>query len=503
MPMAAQVVSSVDVFHAAREVFEATVAELRERPPGSHTEVIGALRERGAEVQRLLLQGWLDRLFGLEEAETASWPRPPGSEVRERVRALETDFGRVTVTRHGVKLAGERKATFPMDGQLNLPPELYALSLRKCVADKAASESFDATVRSIDRNTAGHVPKRQSEELVVRAAQDFDAFYATRVPAANDTLGPRALQVMSSDSKGVTMLAGALRDATRKEAEAAKASTVRGDPMAPRKARRHNKRMAITTAVWEQDRHPREAKDIVASLRRGPRAVTAKKKPPRPQNKRVAASVEKSQAQGIAEMFDEVQRRNPDGARENVVLVDGEEHQREAIQAQAESRKMSIRIVLDLIHVIHYLWLIAMVLCRKDERKAEARTTHLVGQILTMHPLDVVAAIRQTATLRGLSKAERDVLEEHLGYLRKNSTFIHYAEFLKDGLPIATGVIEGACRHLIQDRLGITGARWGLAEAEAVLKLRAIRSSGDWDAYWRFHEAREAQRNHPNIVRAA
>ena len=71
-----------------------------------------------------------------------------------------------------------------------------------------------------------------------------------------------------------------------------------------------------------------------------------------------------------------------------------------------------------------------------------------------------------------------------------------YPELLAQGLPIATGVIEGACRHLIQDRLGITGARWGLAGAEAVLKLRAIHSSSDWDAYWHFHQLQEARRNY-------
>jgi hypothetical protein len=73
---------------------------------------------------------------------------------------------------------------------------------------------------------------------------------------------------------------------------------------------------------------------------------------------------------------------------------------------------------------------------------------------------------------------------------------VDYPAFLAKGFPIATGVIEGACRHLIKDRLGITGARWGLQGAEAVLKLRALHSSGDWDDYWRFHEQQEARRNY-------
>ena len=67
---------------------------------------------------------------------------------------------------------------------------------------------------------------------------------------------------------------------------------------------------------------------------------------------------------------------------------------------------------------------------------------------------------------------------------------------MRQGWPIATGVIEGACRHLVKDRMDITGARWGLAGAEAVLKLRALRHNGDFEAYWRYHLLREFQRTY-------
>ena len=74
--------------------------------------------------------------------------------------------------------------------------------------------------------------------------------------------------------------------------------------------------------------------------------------------------------------------------------------------------------------------------------------------------------------------------------------FLRYDQYLKAALPIATGVIEGACRHLIKDRMDLTGARWSLGGAEAVLRLRSLRSSGDFEEYWRFHERREWERNH-------
>jgi len=69
-------------------------------------------------------------------------------------------------------------------------------------------------------------------------------------------------------------------------------------------------------------------------------------------------------------------------------------------------------------------------------------------------------------------------------------------QYLKAGLPIATGVIEGACRHLIKDQMDLTGARWNLKGAESVLRLRLLRNSGDLEEYWHFHIEREIERNH-------
>jgi hypothetical protein len=505
MPIAARTARQVDAFDAAREELERMIAKLREGEARRHTEVIGELREGGAEVQRRLMQGWLDRLLEQERAERPSWALPEGSRVRERERLLELEFGRVCVRRHGITLSGEKEAKFPMDGRLNLPPEIYALTLREQVAHAAVDASFDRSVARVDQSTAGHVPKRQAEQQVIRAATDFETFYETRTPPANDALSVEALQVMSSDGKGVTMRPEALRDATRKAAEEANADAIRGDPMAERKARRSDKRMAVVTAVWEQEPHVRKASEVLERLHRDPEGRKRRPrsdKAPRPQNKRVAASLAKTYAEGVAAMFDEAQRRNPKGERRNVALLDGDEKQLEYVEAEAQSRQMSVTVVLDLLHVIHYLWTIALLLCGGARTEADGWVSHILAQLLTRHPLDVVATIRQTATNRGLTGADREALDDAVEYLRKNSLYIHYAQFLAEGLPIATGVIEGACRHLVQDRMGITGARWGLPVAEAVLKLRAIRTSGDWDGYWRFHLDREHARNHP-YARAA
>ena len=104
--------------------------------------------------------------------------------------------------------------------------------------------------------------------------------------------------------------------------------------------------------------------------------------------------------------------------------------------------------------------------------------------------------MRRAATVAGLSRDTRKPVDRCADYLLKYAPYLHYDRYLAAGYPIATGVIEGACRHLVRDRMDLTGARWRLVGAEAVLKLRALRASGDFDAYWKFHEAREYDRNH-------
>jgi len=104
--------------------------------------------------------------------------------------------------------------------------------------------------------------------------------------------------------------------------------------------------------------------------------------------------------------------------------------------------------------------------------------------------------MRRSATLHGLDEEARQRVDDCADYLLKYKPYLHYDLYLKMGLPIATGVIEGACRYLVKDRMDRTGARWSLKGAEAVLRLRALRTSGDFDAYWRFHEEQEYLRNH-------
>lgn len=111
----------------------------------------------------------------------------------------------------------------------------------------------------------------------------------------------------------------------------------------------------------------------------------------------------------------------------------------------------------------------------------------------------VAAGMRRSATLRKMAAAERKPVDECADYLLHYSPYLQYNKALAEGVPNATGVIEGTCRHLVEDRMNLTGARWSLTGAEAVFRLSALRSSHDFDAYWKFHEQQEYER-HPRLA---
>ncbi|MES9879607.1 MAG: ISKra4 family transposase, partial [Sedimenticola sp.] len=113
-------------------------------------------------------------------------------------------------------------------------------------------------------------------------------------------------------------------------------------------------------------------------------------------------------------------------------------------------------------------------------------------KILRGECTQVAKGIRQSATKRNTEK--REGIDKCADYLLKNKCRLKYGEALNHGFPIASGVIEGACRHIINDRLDVTGARWSLSGAEAVLKLRSLKSSGDFNSYWAFHKKQSKKR---------
>jgi len=293
--------------------------------------------------------------------------------------------------------------------------------------------------------------------------------------------------VLSCDGKGIVMRADALRAAT---AKAAADSTTKLGARLSKGEKRNRKRMATVAAVYDLTPVPRTPADVLPDAAGDPiPAPTAK-------SKWLTASVLDDAATVVTKMFDEADRRDPDHARAWVALVDGNNHQIDRINAEARKRGVTVTVVVDFVHVLEYLWRAAWSFFDEGDPAAEAWVRDKVREVLAGHATRVAAAIRRKATYHRLAPARRVNADAAATYLVNKAPYLYYQGALAKGWPIATGVIEGACRHLVKDRMDITGARWSLNGAEAVLQLRAVHSNGDFDNYWRYHLAQEQRRNH-------
>jgi hypothetical protein len=178
-----------------------------------------------------------------------------------------------------------------------------------------------------------------------------------------------------------------------------------------------------------------------------------------------------------------------------VGLVEGNQTQLDLLKKLSRKHQVKLTVVLDLMHVSQYLWSASMAFHDEASPEREQWVGERLHNVLLGKAAQVAAGMRRSATLRALSAAQRKPVDVAAGYLLDHTQYMRYHEYLAAGLPIGTGVIEGACRHLVCDRMD-RAARWSLTGAEAVLRLRALRSSGDFTAYWDYHVAQEYQRNH-------
>ena len=454
-----------------------------------HSQLEARLAEDGRELIRALLQDHLDLRASdeqrLELVVGADGIRRPNVE-RAHERELQSVFGGVQVRRLSYRARGAENL-YPADAGLNLPAEKHSHGLRRLAALEAPRTSFEDAQAAILRQTGQQLGKRQLRELAVTAAHDFKAFYEhqQRIATEQDDV-----LVLSCDAKGVVMRQEALREQTRKQAEGA------GTKLATRLSKgekRARKRMAEVCAVYEITPAVRTAADILPADQD---ERTAAQPAPKAKNKWLSASVTDDASTLVAEMFTEADRRDPDHQRTWVSLVDGNNHQIDRITKEARKRKLKVTIVVDLIHVLEYLWSAAWSFFTEGDPAAERWVQDKARAILEGKAGIVAASIRRKATRLHLEPKQREGADRAANYLLAKRRQLDYPTALQNGWPIATGVIEGACRHLVKDRMDITGARWGLESAEAILKLRALINNNDFDQYWNFHLAQEHRRVH-------
>lgn len=245
----------------------------------------------------------------------------------------------------------------------------------------------------------------------------------------------------------------------------------------------NKKQMSYVGAVYSIDRFVRTANDVLDELARKEAAHDR----PQPRHKHVAAEmtqiIEGEEHNGRVTLFgelgDEVRDRNPDGKKTVVAVMDGERSLWDILNVF-----LSFAIgVLDIFHVLERLWTAAHVFHAEGSAAAENFVTDRLRMLLEGRVGGVIGGLRQMLCKHALSGSKRKALEAVITYFENNRQHMHYDEYLAAGYPIGSGVAEGACRHLVKDRMEQTGMRWTVEGAQSLLQLRAIYLNGDWSNF--------------------
>src|SRR5215471_8847446 len=409
------------------------------------------------QVQRLLLQAHVQqRGTGDVGPALQVLPASSGSRFTHRRlqrRTLNTIFGPIHIDRIGYSHPGQ-PSIHPLDEALQLPARSFSYELQKRLVQAAVQGPLREAIDRILDTSGLTVPMRSLEQILQDAAQDFDAFYAQR-PA--DPSSPAAsILVVAVDCKGIPIVKPPRNQRSVRRTKGQKAN---------------RKKMATVAAVFTRQPWIRTQK---------------------PENKRVWASLVKGKAAVVDEVVAEVQRRDPDARLTLVALTDGER----ALQILV-SQKLDVILILDLLHVMEKVWKAAHVFHPEGTPDAEIYARLMTHRILEGNVGQVVKGLRQTVTKRNMSGSKAKTLLSVAAYFHRNRDRMRYHDYLAQGLPIASGSVEGACQNLIKDRMERSGMRWTLSMAEAVVKVRALYLSGDFNTYWGFHIREDQQRLYP------
>jgi hypothetical protein len=445
---------------------------------GEREKVIG---EEGRELQRRLLQAAFDVDAAREQRAagvTSAAGIPHGSVEEGHGRGLASVFGPVRVTRMAYRNRREPNL-YPADARQVLPADPYSPGMRSLAAFHLAGGGFGQAREVIEARTGVTAGRAQltglAEDLAARAGD----FYAGRSRDAEEEEQPASdVIMMQGDGKGIAMRPEHRRNAGKQDG-----------------TRPGVKKMAEIVAVADFTPAVREPEDIAA-----PQARRKAHPGPKARDKWVSASITESIEDMIASAFDEADRRDPQRVRQRVFLVDGNKQQITAIEAQAEGHGLKVPVLIDYIHVSGYIGKAAAALHPGGPVAAGQWADGQLLRVLHGRAKAVAATLASVARKTRANPRTRHIdltdMDRAVTCLTNNQQHMKYDKALEKGWPIATGMIEGACRFVIEDRFGITGARWSPDGAETILKLRAVVVNGDLEDYMRYYKERYRAEHH-------
>ncbi len=414
-------------------------------------------------------------------------------------RPLRTIFGEHTLRTYVYSSGAKRKiALRPIDARINLAEGKASYLLQEFTQLFCVEKAFGVGARQFEAVFGQRLSVDVLEDINRAMGDQADRFLESLPPLPRAAEG--AILVASADGKGVPLV--------KQDAQQV--------PVFEEKERPGNRRMATLGCVYSVDPHVRSPEQVVATLFREP---VASEPPDRPKARckryrAYFAEGEPGSADAVPSSYctwrwlaEAVEARHK--AHQPLVrLMDGQTTLWEAsdaclaewIEKRSAADKPPVVVdILDILHVSSYVWKAAKSFhAHKEHQEAFAQDRLL--RILRGEVAGVVTGMRRMASQRGLTGEALKAVTITCNYFENNAARMRYDEYLRAGYPLATGVIEGACRHVIKDRMEQGGMRWTLAGAAAMLNVRAVCASSEWDKFGTWRQAEEAKRVHPHRV---
>jgi hypothetical protein len=412
---------------------------------------------------------------------------PTGEELpyhsTRTLKKYEAIFGTIEIQRAYYWRAGAEAGYYPLDAELNLPEQCYSYLLQEWGELLGVDGSYEKVTARLE-GILGVKFWTQGVQRVARAASaDVQPFYEQKQAPASET--EAEILVATIDGKGVPI----------------RGAETRGKKLRLGTGEKNGKKKeAVVTAVYTVDPHWRSPEDVIREIDDDNCVVRPDPEPaprPRPQGKIVRATLN-----GKDEAFREVQRqleqRDPDGKKQRIALTDGAEALQERVLRELGGQ-CGIVLILDIMHVLTYLWPVAFCYHKDGSPEASRWVMHKLRLLMEGKVGYVIGGLRQRVNQGDLSRRAQKTFESAIRYMDRNRDYMAYDVYLSHGFPIGSGVVEGACKHLVKDRMECTGMRWNVDGAQAILELRAVEINGDWQDFWRYHVAQQRLRLYGQI----
>ena len=398
-----------------------------------------------------------------------------------RGRPYLSIFGATEIERIGY--GHDRLEAAPLDARLHLPRRQYSYLFQQWLGLFVVDDAHAEALKKLQTILGLEVAVKASEDLNREQGSDVEPFQNHLATPAATEEGP--ILVVTADCKGVPLVRKALPPEETPDTPLPELA----NPRRGKGQKANKKKMAAVGAVYTIEPFVRTPDEVIDEVMR----EKAAKRRPKPAHKRVRAELLVGKVALFLWLADEVIRRNPAGTKPLIFLSDGE---RALHDRQGEYLPENVICVLDLFHVLERLWKVAWCFFEEATEKREAHqwVEKELRMLLEGRVGSLVGGLRQMMTKRGLKGKRRKTVREVAGYFERNRARMKYDAYLAAGYPIGSGVAEGACRHLVKDRLERAGMRWHPDGAQAMLNLRATYLNEEWDSFWAYHVEQEDER---------